>query len=156
MNLLRAGIFTLAVLAAPACKTSPDTVAANTAPKCGEAGAGAADCPKAEPPIAREVLAETELVTLSAKFITRDHDAGTVTLAADTSVKQATYVTWIFDGPSFDAVVGDNLKEDGTLKVKVLVVLKETKVVLPENNMPTPLGGFNYVTNTGKVLALAP
>jgi|GEM_PF-1646450 len=173
MNLFHAGIFTIAVLAAPACTpTKTDSPAENATPKCGEAGATAADCPKVEagvaptvapevaptvaPEVAPEVLAATEVVTLSAKRITRDAAAGTVTLEANTAVQQATYVTWIFDGASYDAVVGDKLQEDSGLDVKVLLVLTETKVVVPAEGMPAPSGGFHYVTNHGKVLALAP
>jgi hypothetical protein len=103
------------------------------------------------PPLASPVYSNgTVTVTLDPRYMSYDEAKGIATFSPDSDRQMSEYTTWVLDLKSLESVVG---RPSGPVVVTVELSSTDVKKSTPADGMPSPMGGFTYTTNTGKVVA---
>ena len=122
---------------------------------CGPKDPGALATPAPAPaPAPAAVDAATLTLRLDPAELTLDAAAGTATLRPGGGVQQDTYEVYVFDLASLTAIGGPP-----AAPIDVVVELGppvETRWAPLDPTLPSPDGGFTFVTRTGRVLGRAP
>lgn len=96
---------------------------------------------------------ERRTITLDPEETRWDETTGIATFSPGSRVQSASYTTWLLDLRSVEAVLGG--RPTAPVDVVVEITSTETSRYTPEDpNLPSPMGGFENITITGRVVAL--
>lgn len=138
-------VIVMALLFAAGCATHTPEAAPEPAP-----------APAASAPVAPAPTAETvERLTITLDPSEMSYEGATAKFSPDSRRQAASYTTYVLDLPSLEAALGGRPTEPVAVVIEVGPASVENQVP-SDPNMPAPMGGFDYITRTGRVVAKAP